>query len=69
VLGRSAARAHIASVLVQDHSNDLSAHVAFEVELRVDHLVKEIVLGAGEDREGLLPGELRFEMVALERDI
>jgi hypothetical protein len=68
-LARHAARPHIASVLVQDHCNDLSAHVAFEVELRVDHLVKEIILGAGEDREGLLPRELRFEMIALERDI
>jgi hypothetical protein len=37
-LGRHAVRPHIASVLVQDHGNDLSADVAFEVELRIDHL-------------------------------
>ncbi len=56
-------------VLVQNHRNDFSACVAFEVELRVDNLVKKLVLGAGEDREGRLSRELRFEMITLERDI
>jgi hypothetical protein len=31
------------SVLVQDHGNDLSARVAFEVEIRVDSREKESV--------------------------
>jgi hypothetical protein len=35
---------------VQNHRDDLFARAAFEVELRVDDLVKELVLGAGEDR-------------------
>jgi hypothetical protein len=55
--------------LVQNHRNDLSARIAFEVELRVDDLVKELVLGAREDWEGGLPRELCFEMIALECDI
>ena len=69
LLSRHAGRPHIASVLVQDHRNDFSAPVALEVESRVDNLVKELVLSAREDREGGLPRELCFEMVALERDI
>src|SRR5712671_6390733 len=68
-LSRHAGRPHIASVLVQNHCNDLSAGVALEVELRLDNLVKELVRGAREDWEGGLPRELCFEMIALERDI
>lgn len=68
-LSRHAGRPDIASVLVQNHRNDLSSRVAFEVELRVDNLEKELVLGAREDGEGRLPGDLCFEMVALEREI
>jgi hypothetical protein len=41
--------------LVQNHRNDLSARVVFEVELRVDDLQKELVIGARKDREGGLP--------------
>src|SRR5712664_2910688 len=66
---RDAGRPHIMSVLVQNHGNDLSDRVACEVELRVDNLVKELVLGTGEDWEGGLPRELWLEMIALERDI
>jgi hypothetical protein len=40
-LGRLAVRPDIASVLVQDHGNDLSARVVFEVELSVDNREKE----------------------------
>ena len=64
-----AGRPHIASVLVQNHPDDLPALVAFEVELRVDNLVKELVLDAREDWDGRLPCELRFEMIAMDRDI
>jgi len=66
---RYARRPHITSVLMQNHRNDLSARVAFEVQLRVDNLVEELVLGVGEDRDGGLPHELCFEMTALECDI
>jgi hypothetical protein len=55
--------------LVQDHSNDLSARVAFEVEVRVDNLVKELVFGPREDWEGMLPGDLCFEMITLKSEI
>src|ERR1700704_905101 len=34
---RYARRPHITSVLMQNHRNDLSARVAFEVQLRVDN--------------------------------
>src|SRR5258708_8436833 len=68
-LSRHAGRRHVAAVLVQNHRNDLSARVAFEVELRVDNPVKELVRGAREDWEGGLPRELCFETIALERDI
>jgi hypothetical protein len=64
-----ARRPHITSVLMQNHRNDLSARAAFEVQLRVDNLVEELVLGVGEDRDGGLPRELCFEITALERDI
>src|SRR3979411_2730581 len=67
--GRHAGCAHIASALVQNHRDDLVARAAFEVELRVDDLVKERVLGAREDREGGLPGELGLEMIALAHHI
>ena len=46
---------HIVSGLVQNHRDDLFVSIAFEIELRVDDFVKELVLGAGEDREGVLP--------------
>jgi hypothetical protein len=64
-----AGRPDIASVLVQNHCNDLSFRVALEVELRVDNLVKELVLGVREDSEGGLPCSLRLEMIALEHDL
>jgi hypothetical protein len=51
---------------VQNHGHDLSARIAFKAELRVDNPVKELVLAAGENREGGLPGELCFEMIAPE---
>jgi hypothetical protein len=38
--------------LVQDHGNDLSAGVAFEVEVRVDKFEQEPVLGTRKDWEG-----------------
>jgi hypothetical protein len=50
LLRRHARCPHVASVLVQNRRDDLSAPIAFKVELRVDDLVKELVLGAGEDR-------------------
>src|SRR5262249_38643397 len=68
-LSRHACRPQIASVLVQDHGNDLSARVAFEVEVRVEHLEKGSVFGTREDWEGELPGDLSFELIALERKI
>jgi len=68
-LCRHPGRSHIASVLVQNHRNNLSAHVAFEVELRIDNLEKELVFGARVDRESWLTRQLCFEMVAPERDI
>jgi hypothetical protein len=64
-----ARRPHIASVLVQNHPDDLPALIAFEVELHIDNLIKELVLGAREDLDGGLPCELRFEMIAMDRDI
>jgi len=64
-----AGRPDIASVLVQNHCNDLSFRVALEVELRVDNLVKELVLGVREDSEGGLPCSLCLEMIALEHDL
>ena len=54
---------------MQNHRNNLSAHVAFEVELRIDNLEKELVFGARVDRESWLTRQLCFEMVAPERDI
>jgi len=68
-LSRHAGRPQIASVLVQDHGNDLSARVKFEVEVRVDILEKEPVLDTREDWEGGLPGDLYFKMIALKREI
>jgi hypothetical protein len=68
-LGRYPRRPYIACVLVKNHRDDLSARVAFEVELRLDNLEKELVFGAREDREGGLPGDLRFEVIALEHEI
>src|SRR5260370_11481391 len=68
-LSRHAGRPHIETVLVQNHHNDLSTRIALEVESRIDNLVKKLVLGAREDREGGLPRELCFEMIALERNI
>src|SRR5262249_14573482 len=64
-----AGRPHIAAVLVQNHRNDPADRVAFEIELRVDDLVKELVLGAREDWEGRLPRQLCFQMIAREGDI
>jgi hypothetical protein len=55
--------------LVQDCGNDLSARRAFKVELRIDNRDKESAFGARQDLEGGLPGYLRFEMIALEREI
>jgi len=69
ILGRRAGRSHAAFVLEQNHRNDLSVRVAFGVELRVDRPVNELVLGAREDRDCWRPDELRFEMIALEREI
>jgi hypothetical protein len=68
-LSRHAGRPHIAPVLVQHHRNDLFARVAFKIDLRVDILVRKLVLGAREDWEGGLTRELCFEMIALARDI
>jgi hypothetical protein len=68
-LSRHARRPHVAPVLVKNHRNDLSARVTFEVKLRIDNPVKELALGAREDREGGLPRELCFEMIVLEHDI
>src|SRR5258708_5863932 len=67
-LSGHAGRPRVEAVLVQNHRNDLSAHVALEGQLRVDNLVKELVLGAREDGEGGLPRDLRFETIGLERD-
>jgi hypothetical protein len=69
LLRRHARRPDIASVLMQNYRGDLSARVAFEVELRVNNLEKELILGARKDREGWLPSDLGFEMIALEREI
>jgi hypothetical protein len=66
---RDAGRPDIASVFVQNHRDDLSVPIAFEVELRVTNFEKELVLGAREDGEGGLPGNLTLEMIALEREI
>jgi alkanesulfonate monooxygenase SsuD/methylene tetrahydromethanopterin reductase-like flavin-dependent oxidoreductase (luciferase family) len=59
----------MAAVLVQHHRYDLSCRVAFEVELRIDNLVEELVPGVREDREGGLPCDLRLEVIALEHDL
>jgi hypothetical protein len=69
LFSRQAGCPRIASVLVQDHGNDLSARVALEVELRVDNIEKEPVLAARENREGGLPGDLCFEMITLKPEI
>jgi hypothetical protein len=60
---------HIATILVQDHCNDLFIRVAFEFELRIDNLVKEVVLGTGEDWEGRLCPMLRLDMITVQRDV
>jgi hypothetical protein len=44
-LSRRAGRPHIASILVKNHFNDLPSRIAFEVELRIDDFVKELILG------------------------
>lgn len=54
---------------MQNYRDYLSARVALEVELRVDNLEKEPVLGARVDLEGRLSGDLRFEMIAFKREI
>jgi hypothetical protein len=66
---RQAGSPHVAAVLMQNHSDDLSFRIAFEVELRVDNLVKELVPGARKNRCDGLSGELCFEMIAIQRDI
>jgi hypothetical protein len=54
-LSRDAARPHIASILLQNHGNDVSAWIVREVELRIDHLEKELVFGSCEDWQAGLP--------------
>src|SRR4051812_10938673 len=75
-LPRYARCPHVASGLVQDRRDDLSVRrddlsvrIAIKVDLRIDDLVKEPVLGAREDRQGALSRELCFEMIAPERHI
>jgi hypothetical protein len=69
LLGRYPRRPCVACVLVKNHRDDLSVRVAFEIELRVENFEKKLVFGACEDREGGLPGDLRFEVIALEHEI
>jgi hypothetical protein len=68
-LSRHPGYSDIASVLVQNHRNDLSGRIALEVDLRINNLEKELVLGARKEGEGSLPGDLGFEMIALEPEI
>src|SRR5262245_53343065 len=64
-----AGRSHATSALPQHHADDLPPRVALEFELRLDDLVEEPVLGVREDSERGLPGDLRFEMIALQHDL
>ena len=44
------------------------ARIGSELELRIDHLQEEHRLGLREDRQLALPGELRRQLITIERD-
>ena len=69
MIGCDAERRRIAPVLAQKHCNDLPSRVAYEVELRVDDPVKELIFRIREDWEGGLPSKLRVEMISLQCDV
>jgi hypothetical protein len=69
LLSRHAGRPDIAPVLVQNHCDDLPSRIAYEGELRIDDLVKELILGVRENWKGGLPGKLCVEMITLPCDI
>jgi hypothetical protein len=54
-LSRHPGCSDIASVLVQNHRDHLSTRAALEVELGLNNLKKELVLGARKDGEAWLP--------------